>query len=262
MGIGAKTFLRRQLLDVLLPERFYLRVDGHCPCCEADVRFIAYDAWLRDHFQCTRCRSIPRNRALFHALDTHFPGWRTLRIHESSPSAGGASAQLRAACPGYVSTHFHPGAPPGAMIDGHRNENLGAQTFDDESFDLVISQDVLEHVYEADDVFREIARTLRPGGAHVFTVPLLNKHRPTDVWATLGEDGEPRFVAEPEYHGNPIDARGSPVTMHWGYDIVDHIRSACQLETVIESIDDLRLGIRAEYNEVLITRKPRALAPA
>lgn len=144
------------------------------------------------------------------------------------------------------------------MIDGHRNENLESMSFEDASFDLVVTQDVLEHVYEPAKVFQEIARTLRPGGAHIFGVPIINKHRASQVWALKGQDGEPKFMHEPEYHGNPIDRRGSPVTMHWGFDIVQFIQDACGLQTTIEYVDDLQFGIRGEYIEVLVTKKPFA----
>ena len=60
----------------------------------------------------------------------------------------------------------------------------------------------------------------------------------------------------PEYHGNPISAEGSLVTVHWGYDIVDYIFKACRLFTKLVFIDGIELGIRAEYIDVLLTYKP------
>jgi ubiquinone/menaquinone biosynthesis C-methylase UbiE len=143
----------------------------------------------------------------------------------------------------------------GSIVNGYRNENLEAMTFPDASIDIVVTQDVLEHVYDPSSVFKEICRVLRPGGAHIFTVPIVNKHRGTQIWATRNDDGTPCFLSTPEYHGNPVDHRGSPVTMHWGYDIVQYIQQASGLPTTIEHIDDLQYGIRAEYIEVLVTRK-------
>ena len=114
----------------------------------------------------------------------------------------------------------------------------------DPSFDLVISSDVMEHIYEPDKAFKEIHRTLKLGGAHIFSVPLVNKHQPTKRWATLGADGEPEFLYKPEWHGNPIDSKGSPVTFHWGYDIKDYIEKHTGAECEIVYIDDLNYGIR------------------
>lgn len=242
----------------LMPRGFYFKASGFCPCCNEPADFLAVRPWLRDHFVCLRCRSIPRQRALLLVLDKHFPDWRSLAVHESSPSGGGASDRLRRDCTGYVSSQYHPAEPFGNMVGESRNEDLEAQTFADESFDLVITQDVLEHVYDPARAFAEIARTLKPGGAHIFSVPIVNKHRPSQRWATRNADGSPHFLHKPEYHGNPVDARGAPVTMHWGYDIVAFIRAACGLETQIETMDDLSHGIRAEFIEILVTTKPPA----
>lgn len=250
-----KRWGQKLLLRGLLSERFYFSHDGHCACCSQRTEFVAYNPWLRDFFQCVKCGSIPRQRALLHVLETRYPGWRKLAIHESSPSNGGASGRIRDECGGYVSSQYFPNQPFGSMVRSHRNENLESMTFADNSFDIVVTQDVMEHVYNPGAVFREIARTLKPDGAHIFTVPLVNKHKASQVWATRNDDGSPRFLFEPDYHGNPVDEKGSPVTMRWGYDIVDHIRSASGLETDIEYIDDLAIGVRAEYIEVLVTTK-------
>ena len=165
-------------------------------------------------------------------------------------------ALLRSHCSGYLASQYYATQPLGSIVDGFRNEDLERQTFADGSFDVVITQDVMEHVYDPSAAFREIARTLKPGGSHVFSVPLVNKHQPTQVWATRNRDGSPNFLHEPDYHGNPVDPRGAPVTMRWGYDIVDYIKRESGLSTCIEAIDDLGLGIRAEFNEILVMRKP------
>jgi len=64
-------------------------------------------------------------------------------------------------CVDYTPTQFYPNAPRGAYRDGVRCEDLEQQTFDDESFDLVITQDVMEHIFHPDRAYREIWRTLK-----------------------------------------------------------------------------------------------------
>ena len=64
-----------------------------------------------------------------------------------------------------------------------------------------------------------------------------------------------QFLKEKEYHGNPINPKGSPVTFHYGYDIVDLIYKSSGMVTQIFTIDNRDLGIRAEYIDVLISRK-------
>lgn len=236
-----------------------LEAAGHCPACGHASVFRAQHDWLRDHFLCNRCGSIPRERALMLAIERFYPGWRKLIIHESSPGNRGTSLRLAAECPGYFGSQFYPDLPAGSTERRWRCENLEALTLSDESVDLHVTQDVLEHVFDPARVFEEVARTLKPGGAHVFTVPLVNKAAPSRRRARLAADGTIQHLEPPQYHGNPIDSAGSLVTMDWGYDIGAFIHAASGLYTHIIHLDDLEHGVRAEFIEVLVTFKP---APA
>jgi SAM-dependent methyltransferase len=139
-------------------------------------------------------------------------------------------------------------------VNGIRCENLEHLSFDDESFDLHVTQDVFEHLFDPAAAFREIARTLRPGGAHIFTTPLVREA--TRFCASLAPDGNVIHLIEPpEYHNNPISSEGSLVTVNWGYDITNFIFETSGLFTEIVFLDILEYGIRAECIEVLITRK-------
>jgi SAM-dependent methyltransferase len=234
-----------------------LESSGTCPICGDGAAFVAHNPWLRDNFLCQRCGSLPRERALMAVLNERFPLWRQGVLHESSPVMRGVSSRLAAECPNYTPTQFYPDAPLGSAPQGVRCENLECLTFPDGSFDLHVTQDVLEHVLDPAAAFREIARTLKPGGAHVFTVPLVNKHWPTVVRARYRPDGGVELLAEAVYHGNPISEDGALVTRDWGFDICRFIFDACGLFTDTIIIDDLSRGIRAEYIEVLVTWKPR-----
>ncbi len=227
---------------------------GFCPICDGQTLFVEFGPWLRDQYLCLRCRSIPRNRALFHVLTEQFPGYRSLRIHESSP-CGPASARLARDCPGYVPSQYYPGALSGSVKDGFINENLEKMTFPDNSFDLTITQDVMEHVLHADMAFTEIARTLKPGGAHIFTLPLYCRPE-TKVRAVATGDGID-FLEEKEFHGNPVDAAGSLVVREWGPDLTDYIRLCSGMTTTTYRIADRKLGIDGEFLEVFVSRKDR-----
>ena len=128
-----------------------------------------------------------------------------------------------------------------------------AQVFE---FTVGFTQDVMEHVFHPERVFKEIARTLKPGGAHIFTVPLVNKNKPSKRRAEISKDSQIIHHEPTVYHGNPISEEGSLVTMDWGNDICARIFGASGLFTHIVLIDDISKGIRAEYLEVLVTLKP------
>ncbi len=246
--IAARTFTRTHPVS-----DFYYEHYGLCPICKAPTQFVARNPWFRDHYLCQVCGSIPRQRALVQVLDDQYPHWRDLDIHESSP-AGPSSSLFARDCSKYVATHFYPGVRPGTMHEGYRCEDLEALTFADESFDLVITQDVFEHVFDYRRGFREVMRTLRPGGAHIFTTPKYKGLRASQDRA-IRQNGDIVHLAPPEYHGNPIDPGGSLVTVYYGDDICEIIWAETRCPTTIYVIKEEKTGTIAEFMEVFQTRK-------
>jgi SAM-dependent methyltransferase len=197
--------------------------------------------------------TVPRERALMSVIQEQFPHWRTLAIHESSPAARGVSAKLASEAQGYIATHYDPSMEPGTFQrDSWRCENLEAQTFASEIFDLVITQDVIEHVFEPKLVFKEIARTLRPGGAHLATTPLVRGNNPS-LQRARRHGVNIEYLFEPQYHHNPIDSSGSLVTYDWGYDIVQIIDEVAPFSTRIVFCENAYCGILGALTEVVVS---------
>jgi len=145
-------------------DKFYFRHKGFCPICERETTFFSENTWLRDNFFCLNCFSIPRQRALMLVLQKEFPNWRKLKIHESSPNNSFITKKIQTECKEYTASQYFRNEKPGMLVNGYCNENLEEQTFENEKFDIVITQDVFEHIYNPQKAFSEIARTLRKGG--------------------------------------------------------------------------------------------------
>jgi SAM-dependent methyltransferase len=250
----------RRLLYRRAVPRFVYEHRGVCPICEAPATFSASNPWFRDHLVCPSCGSIPRERALAVVLNSQFPGWRAMAIHESSPAQRGISVKLARDCADYTATQFFPDEPLGATVRGFRNENLEHQTFGDAAFDLVISLDVMEHVNEPQAVLSEVWRTLRPNGAYIFTTPTFKDLTNTQRWARYLPNGGTEFLVEPpEYHGNPISDKGSLVTYHYGYDLPELIAQWAPFATTVHRFHDPKHGILGEFTEVYVcVKEPRS----
>lgn len=238
-------------------KQYVVHHHGWCPICENNVIFVSENNWLRDYLLCSSCLSVPRERAVMHILGSLMPNWRSQRIHESSPSDRATSKKLRSECADYIGTQFDPQLELGVWVakEQFRNENLEQQTFEDGYFDIVVTQDVLEHILDPAAALQEIARTLRPGGVHVASVPLVRKWEKSRVRARRRNDGSIDYILPPEYHGNPISESGSLVVTDWGYDIAAFCHKHSGMDTMIYHIDNLDLGIRAEYIEILVSRR-------
>jgi SAM-dependent methyltransferase len=162
---------------------------------------------------------------------------------------------LQNECPNYIPTQFFPDIPLGTLHQGVRCENLEQQTFPDDEFDLVVTQDVMEHVFDPAAAYREIYRTLKPGGLHLHTTPIYKNRVETECRAKRKADGQIQYLAEPEYHGNPIDNNGSLVTFHYGYDLHQLIAEWTPFNVEIVRFHDRWHGIVAEFTEVIVCRK-------
>lgn len=231
--------------------------DGFCPICQQATRFVASDSWFRDHLICTKCPggSIPRERAVMMVLNDLVPDWRQRSIHESSPLDRGTSIIFIRDCPNYVPTQFFASVERGQIFNGVRCEDLENQTFEDGRFDIVITQDVMEHLFHPDRAHREIVRTLKPGGVHIHTTPIYKDQLRTRVCSRRLPDGSIEHLEPPEYHGNPVDEAGSLVTIKYGYDIIDLIAEWAEVDVEIRRFRDHSHGIVAEFSDVIVCRK-------
>ena len=223
---------------------------GWCACCRRDTEFVETGEWLRDQYLCTHCRSIPRCRAVNLTLDRYFPSWGHAQLHESSPS----NDFIQRHCAHYSCSQFLDGVPLGQQRQGIRCENLEHLTFAEDTFDLFVTQDVLEHVFRPDRAVREIMRVLKRGGAHVFTTPKHKALQRSRRRATC-EEGAVVHLLEAEYHGNPIGDGRSLVTVDYGDDFELCLLGWCGYPTVTYVVRDRQLGLDGEYLEVFVTRK-------
>jgi SAM-dependent methyltransferase len=138
---------------------------------------------------------------------------------------------------------------PGEHQDGVRCEDLTRLTYRDRSFDLVITSETLEHVPDLGTALGEIERILKPGGRHVFTVPLLPGVAQTYPRTIILPDGSlDRRAPEIRHPGGDV---GYPVFTEFGADLPDILRRA-GFET------DVVFGPPTEDDlaQVFVCRKP------
>jgi len=117
----------------------------------------------------------------------------------------------------------------------------------------VITQDVLEHLLDPVQSLKEICRTLKPGGAHIFTVPWYSWQ---DTKIRAIQDGDKIVHLEvPDYHVNPVNDEGSLVVTEWGNDLIDTIYASSGMSTTVVHIRDRQTGVEAEFIEIFVSRK-------
>ena len=69
------------------------------------------------------------------------------------------------------------------------------------------------------------------------------------------EDGTMEHLKDPEIHGNPVDRRGSIVTVDYGYDLHVQIAKWAPFDVRVYRFADETHGILGEYTEVIVCHK-------
>ena len=113
----------------------------------------------------------------------------------------------------------------GQIHKGIRHEDLASLSFANESVDLIVSNDVFEHVPRPKQALSECARVLRRGGAILATLPFHEDWDHSVARARLDEHGLTHLLP-PEFHGNPLSHKGSLVFTDFGWDFVAMARDA------------------------------------
>ncbi len=158
----------------------------------------------REGHHCVACGMSYRVRMLLWTLRRVAPQLEGLRIlHVNQINYLGP---VLAASPAaeIVETLFRLDQPLGVEADGFVNQDLMQLTFPDESFDLVIHSETLEHLEDPDRALSEAHRVLRPGGRQVYTVPLL-PGRASRQRASRSPTGEVSHWLPPSLHGSEAE---------------------------------------------------------
>lgn len=211
---------------------------GYCAVCGQDTTFVTSYQWSsttyddgrdepnwREHVACSRCGLVTRLRATIHHLQTTSLR-RNSRVYLTERVTPFYSFMAQRVDDIVGSEYLGPNLAPGQMVNGVRHEDLQGLSFPDQSFDLIVSLDVLEHVPDFRSAFGELYRCLKPGGRVVIAVPFAQRSAENVVRAELLPDGSLVHHLPPEYHGNPVDHEGGSLCYrYYGWEMLDYARS-------------------------------------
>lgn len=190
---------------------------------------------VREAYACPSCRFPLRWRDQAGVIVDEFGRGQALSLEQLvakgllnevaiyEPALRGPFIARLSRLPKYTRSYFRPDEALGTTnADGIRNEDLRHLTFDDDSFDLIISSDVMEHLPDIELAFAETLRVLRPGGVHVFTIPNDYPFPDRTVPRVRVVDGAEVHVRPARFH-NAGDGSPSLVYTDYGADLTDMI---------------------------------------
>jgi SAM-dependent methyltransferase len=197
---------------------------GSCPACDATL-FISLkpsDFLTR----CLSCKANVVNLSLIPVIKKHFGGLKnTAHAYELS-TYGATLGYLKNNFGQVTVSEYMSGEVNGALINGVLNEDILNLTFAENTFDLITSNSVLEHVPDDIKGVQECLRTLKPGGALIFSVPLYDT--PLTIRMAVITPTGIDFLSEPEYHDSRLSGPKSALTFwrHSYHDICNRVRAA------------------------------------
>lgn len=113
-------------------------------------------------------------------------------------------------------------------LENINHQDLCALSYPSHIFNLVICNELFEHVHDLDLAFREIARVLKPGGRLLATCPLAFGQVQSIIKARHhAESGAVELLADAEYHSDPLrPEHGSLVYRIPGWEILGQLLNA------------------------------------
>jgi len=159
------------------------------------------------------------------------------------------ASKLRQLFPRLIGSEYLPD-PSDPQRQQFEHQDLCQLSLSDGCVDLVICNELFEHLYDLPAALAEIARILRPDGYLISTFPFAYnrldtivkaRHRPGSL---PGRASEAELLTEVEYHGDPVHPeQGSLVYQIPGWEILDQARHAGLCDPAIHWIAAPSYGI-------------------
>jgi predicted SAM-dependent methyltransferase len=171
-----KARLPRQSIPTIIKAYYNLRALGYignqvfCPCCEGHFRtFISYTTYgskLRENAICPRCSSVERHRLLwFYLKDKTNLFNDKLKLLQFAPEYYFKKKFSSLKNLEYYSADL---ASPLAEV----KMNITNILYENNFFDVILCNHVLEHIPDDKKAMQELFRVLKPGGWAILQVPI------------------------------------------------------------------------------------------
>lgn len=241
-----------------------------CPVCGQRVTASNWPTsqTLRESGRCPVCASTNRQRQLAYAVNRFMSSKLRTPVNRlglacqhnvtilNLESSGPIHDALSSGDCNYMSSEFlGPDVTPGAIVDGIRNENVQRLSFQDDTFDLIISTEVFEHVPHPYQGHTELYRVLKPGGAHIFTVPFIPSNLEDLKYASVDNHGRIVHHLSPLYHHDKLRPEGVLVYNVFGQSMVDDL-CALGFHVDVLYLQSQSVGIIGSGAIVFEARKP------
>ena len=229
--LNSEAFMRNYCYQselLSLNSRWPQHIKAYCHYCRQSTEMAYRSLWsynLREGLTCKKCGLNTRQRLMSYLIRQCVQDGFRIYLYEQRTRFFARIRDTLPQCELVGSEYLGESRAPGERVGKLIHEDAANLSFESDSFDIIVSQDVFEHVPDIDAAFREAFRVLKKGGILLLSVPFFWDKEKTEKCAVI-EDGQVMILRSPVYHGNPMSRKGSLVYHNFGWDLADIIRNA------------------------------------
>ena len=233
-GGGIHVVLPRDERYKKLRQAESVSINGYCISCQkimpllVDLQYggetkgeVSFPNW-RERLECTSCRMNNRQRLVASLVLKYTQEHTNASVYlmeQVTPIYKWATNSL-VECEIVGSEYLGSQYSGGQKIGLIQHEDLESLSFANGKFDLIVSNDVFEHVPHPEKAFKECFRVLKDNGTMIATFPFYEGIKEIRKRAEV-QNGQIISILPDQFHGNPVSSEGSLVFTDFGWDVLE-----------------------------------------
>lgn len=252
-------YLRRQLPS----KKKSFTIDGYSYPAKRDVHFLVDykhsgedgNIIWRERVCCPITGFNNRMRAIIHFLDIEAEAYPSDKIYITEQITP-LFKYLTDIYPSIIGSEYLGDEVPfgNTNYEGILNESICDLQFPDNTFDLALTFDVLEHVPDYKLAFNELYRILKKGGKLIWTVPFAQNSKKNIVLAKKKENDIIHFTT-PQYHGDPLSKNGILCFTIFGWEMLNQILNVGFIDSYAATFFSQRFGYLGGEQFIFVAKK-------
>ena len=151
-------------------KHLYNKEFHHCPICGTTHRFKEFGNPIRrEHVRCKYCNSLERHRFVYYLYKDFLKTKTPIDILHTAPEKCFADIIAKNKNIKYIPVDLNP---ENYSFTNCKKEDATNLSFDNNTFDYILSNHVMEHIKEEEKFLSEFLRVLKPGGRIYLTIPI------------------------------------------------------------------------------------------
>jgi len=145
----------------------------YCPICGRKRIFLPFGIFLRQNASCAACGALERHRFAYHVYQNEFLSTQSpVKILHIAPEKSLSRAIMNNTNIQYYPIDLNP---KGYNFVNCQKEDVTNLSFEDNYFDFILCNHVMEHIVDEKKFLSETMRVLKNGAKFILTIPIYHE---------------------------------------------------------------------------------------